>query len=154
MRLVRGRPCDCDRSGKGGHHKYGCPQNFYRAACTNKLKERADWLQGRLLSELKRAVLRPEVIDYALQEFDRQLTASMADLSSHGGRMLQRREQIQQELRRLVETAASRGHSAKLVEAINAREQELADIKRRLFSAQPESVTAHVSRIRHFVTER
>src|SRR5689334_15061798 len=119
MRLVRGRPCDCDRSGKGGHRKYGCPQNFYRAACTNKLKERADWLQGRLLSELKRAVLRPEVIDYALQEFDRQLTAS--------------REQIQQELRRLVETAASRGHSAKLVEAINAREQELADIKRRLF---------------------
>jgi hypothetical protein len=58
---------------KGAHPKYGCPQNFYRGACTNGLKERADWLEDRLLSELQSAVMRPEVVDYALGEFERQL---------------------------------------------------------------------------------
>jgi site-specific DNA recombinase len=32
--------------GKGGHQSYGCPQNFYRGACANQLKERADWLEN------------------------------------------------------------------------------------------------------------
>jgi site-specific DNA recombinase len=140
--------------GQGGHPKYGCPQNFYRGACPNRIKERADWLEDRLFSELQRAVLRPDVIDYALQEFQRQLTISLAELSNQVGQMRQRREQIQQELRRLVETVASCGHSPALVDAINEREHELAEITRRLPSSQPESVTAQVSHIREFVSER
>jgi len=32
--------------GKGGHQSYGCPQNFYRGACVNRLKVRVDWLAG------------------------------------------------------------------------------------------------------------
>jgi hypothetical protein len=122
--------------GKEGHHRYGCPQNFYRGACPNKLKERADWLEDRLFSELQRAVLRPDVVDYALQEFERQLTSALSELSGQLGRMYQRREQIQGELRRLIETAAACGHSATLVEAINSREQELSEITQRLFTSQ------------------
>jgi site-specific DNA recombinase len=140
--------------GKDGHQKYGCPQNFYRDACSNRLKERADWLEDRLLAELQSAVLRPEIIDYALQEFERQLTVSLSELSTKVVRMRQRREQIQQELRRLVETVAACGHSAALVEAINTREQELDEITQRLFSSQPDSVSAHVSKVRNFVSER
>ncbi len=140
--------------GKEGHHRYGCPQNYYRAACPNKLKERADWLEDRLLSELQRAVLRPDVVDYALQEFERQLTGALSELSGQVGRMRQRREQIQQELRRLIDTAAACGHSTALVEAINSREQELGDIAQRLFTSQPDSVSAHVAKIRRFVSER
>ena len=140
--------------GNGGHQKYGCPQNFYRDACPKKLKERADWLEDRLLSELQRAVLRPEIVDYAIQEFERQLTVSLCELSGQVSRMRQRREQIQQELRRLVDTAAACGHSAALVEAINGREQELGEITQRLFAAQPDSVSAHVAKIRQFVSER
>ena len=64
---------------KGAHPKYGCPQNFYRGACANSLKERSDWLEDRLLSELQQAVMRPEVVDYAIGEFERQLQASLAD---------------------------------------------------------------------------
>jgi len=140
--------------GKGGHQKYGCPQNFYRDACPNRLKERADWLEDRLLSELQNAVLRPETIDYAIQEFERQLTISLSELSGQLSRMRQRREQIQQELRRLVETVAACGHSSALVEAINSRERELTEITQRLFTAQPDSVSAHVAKIRLFVSER
>jgi DNA invertase Pin-like site-specific DNA recombinase len=140
--------------GKRGHQTYGCPQNFYRGACSNKLKERADWLEDRLLSQLQNAVLRPEVVEYALQEFERQLTVTLADLSGQVHRMRQRREQIQSELGRLVETAAVCGHSAALVEAINSREQELNEIAQRLLAAEPGSVSAHISNIRRFVSER
>jgi hypothetical protein len=140
--------------GKGSNHRYGCPQNFYRAACPNKLKERADWLEERLLSELQRAVVQPEVVDYALQEFERQLAAALSEVSGQIGRMRQRRQQLQTELRRLIETAAVCEHSAALVEAINSREEELGDIARRLITSQPNSVSEHVSKIRFFVSER
>ena len=66
------------RSGKR-NPRYGCPQNFYRGACTNNLKERHDWLENRLLAELQEAVLKPEAIDYALAEFGRQLTDALAN---------------------------------------------------------------------------
>ncbi|MGO9256330.1 MAG: recombinase family protein [Bryobacteraceae bacterium] len=140
--------------GKSGHHKYGCPQNYYRDACPNKLKERADWLEDHLLSELQRAVLQPEIVDYAIHEFERQLTVSLSGLSDQISRMRQRREQIQQELRRLVETVAACGHSGTLVEAINSREQEISEITQRLLTAHPDSVSGHVAKIRRFVSER
>jgi site-specific DNA recombinase len=140
--------------GKEDHHRYGCPQNFYRGACPNKLKERADWLEDSLFSELQRAVLRPDIVDYALQEFERQLTSALSELSGQVGRMHQRRDQIQGELRRLIETAAACGHSATLVEAINSREQELSEITQRLFTSQSDSVSVHVAKIRRFVSER
>jgi hypothetical protein len=92
--------------GKSGHQKYGCPQSFYRDACRNELKERADWLEDRLLSELQRPVLRPEIVDYAIEEFERQLTVSLSELSGQVARMRQRREHIQQELRRFLEKKA------------------------------------------------
>ena len=140
--------------GKGGHPSYGCPQNFYRGACTNQLKERADWLEDRLLSELQRAVIQPDAVDYALQEFERQLAASLSELANQTSHMRQRSAQIQQELRNLVGTVASCGHSPALVEAINEREQELQAIARRLLTSEPDSVSSQVTRMRHFVTER
>jgi site-specific DNA recombinase len=41
-------------SGRSGdrYPRYGCPQNFYRGTCPNDLKERQDWLEDRLLSQL------------------------------------------------------------------------------------------------------
>jgi site-specific DNA recombinase len=139
---------------KGGHGKYGCPQNFYRGACSNKLKECADVVEERLLAGLQRSILRPEVVDYALQEFERQLCASLADLATGLDRMRQRKEAIQQELDRLIAAVASVGHSPALVKAINEREQELGEIAQKVLAAQPDSVSARVSRTRLFVSER
>ncbi len=65
-----------------------------------------------------------------------------------------RRAKIQGELRNLVETVAQLGHLGALVEAIIAREQELADITRRLLASQPDSVSSEVEKIRRFVSER
>ena len=132
--------------GKGGHRRYGCPQNFYRDACTNRVKERADWLEEHLLFEFQRAVLRPEIVEYALAEFQRQLTTSLSELTGQLARMRRRREDIQRELRNLVDTAARCGYSATVVEAISDRERELSEITRRLFAAEPESVSSEVAR--------
>jgi hypothetical protein len=49
MVIVTGR-------GKAGHHRYGCPQNYYRGVCDNRLKERADWIENRSLFELQRSI--------------------------------------------------------------------------------------------------
>jgi site-specific DNA recombinase len=140
--------------GNGGHPRYGCPQNFYRGACTNNLKERADWIEQRLFGALQSAVLRPEAIEYALGEFERQLSASLSNLDGTIGRMRQRSEEIQAELRNLVTTVASCGPSPALVEAINSREQELKNITRQLLGTGTDSVSAHVAQARRFVAER
>ena len=66
----------------------------------------ADWLEERLLSELQAAVVQPDAVEYAIGEFQRQLTASMADLSTKLGRTRERAEQIQAELRNLISLAA------------------------------------------------
>jgi hypothetical protein len=51
----------------------GCPQDFNRGACSNSVKERADFLEERLLSELENAVLKPEAIEKAIGKFEYQL---------------------------------------------------------------------------------
>jgi hypothetical protein len=82
------------------------------------------------------------------------LANALAELSGQVARMRQRREHIQQELHRLVETVAACGHSAALIEAINSQERELAEITRRLLYAEPDSVSAQVAEIRRFASER
>jgi site-specific DNA recombinase len=119
---------------KGGHGKYGCPQNFYRGACPNDLKEGVEVVEERLLAGLQRSVLQPDAINYALQEFERQLSASLVDLSTGVARMRERRDAIQRELDRLIAAVASVGHSPALVKAINEREQELSEIARRVLN--------------------
>ncbi len=147
MVIVTGR-------GKNGHHSYGCPQNFFRGACSNTLKQRAEWLEDRLFAELQTAILRPDAIEYALGEFEKQLRAALSDLDGKIAQMRKRSDGIENELRNLVATVAACGPSPALVEAINKREQELKDIARQLLGTGSDSISAHVSQARQFVRAR
>jgi DNA invertase Pin-like site-specific DNA recombinase len=140
--------------GRNGRPKYGCPQNAFRGTCPNKLKERCDWLEKRLLGELQNAVLQPAAIDYAIQEFGRQLKASLANLTGELATMRDRKEKLESELRRLAAGVAEGGHSSFLLEAIAERERELREITARLLSEETGSVEAQVADIRQFITER
>jgi hypothetical protein len=140
--------------GKGGHPRFGCPQNFSRGACTNSVKERADWIEERLFSQLQKAVLRPEAIEYAIKEFERQLQASLVGLDTRMGRMRQRVGELQQEIGNLAATAAQCGPTPALVQEINTRQRELDGITRQLLTTGPDSISAEIGRIRRFVTER
>lgn len=143
------------RNGPGGQYrKYGCSQHFYRGACSNNLLERQDWLEERLLKELQEEVLKPEAIEYVIQAFGSQLKDAMEKMSNELAQMRERKIKIEDELRRLTDTAAKTGPSSFLIEAINDREKQLRDIAERLLSTGPQSVESHLAEIRGFITRR
>jgi hypothetical protein len=109
---------------------YGCPQHFYRSTCSNDLKVRQEWLEKQLLSDLQQAILLPEAIDYALQEFQRHLDSVLVSAGQDRERKNGRKNELREQLQRLTGAVAESGHSASLLQAIAEREQELAEIEK------------------------
>ena len=140
--------------GPTGHPKYGCPHNFYRGTCANNLKERHDLLEKRLFAGLQEAILRPEVIEYAVQEFGRQLQQALADVTDDMDRFRSRKESLEAEVRRITDAIAVAGHSDSLLRAITERESEIREIDQRILSSRPNSVESKLKDLRQFVTER
>ena len=138
--------------GKNGHHSYGCPQKFNHGVCSNGVKERADFLQERLLLELENVVLQPEAIEKAITEFEHQLQVALSGLESKIGGMRHREVEIGLELGKLISFAAKCDHSPSLIEAIDTLEQERREVTRQLLSTEPDSLSAEISRIRQFVS--
>jgi hypothetical protein len=107
------------------------------------------------LFAINRLALRsPRQPPYATGEFERRVKGALESLSMSLEQMRERREAVQQEMDRSISAVAAMGHSPALVNAISDRVKEPADIPGKIFNAQPDSVSAHVSRIRQFVTER
>jgi hypothetical protein len=109
-------------------------------------------LEDLLLGHLQSEVLRPEVVDYAVIEFQRQLEATLASLSGDLAGMRLRKTRLEAEVHRLVCAVADSGHSKSLLEEIGRKEAELLSITDRLLSATPESIESRVREIRSFVT--
>jgi site-specific DNA recombinase len=130
---------------------YGCPQHFYRGACSNGLRVRQEYLERQLLSDLQKAVLRPEVIDFALQEFERQLGAARAHASQDRERTQRRKRELEEQLQRLTAAVATGGHSSFLLQAIAEREQELAELEQT--SAACDRVGPGTDEMRRFALE-
>ena len=110
------------------HAMYGCPQHWYRGACENKLRIRQAQVETQMLRALQEAVLRPEVLDCILDEFQQQLERARADASSLRERTGGRTRELEEELQRLTLAVAEGGHSSFLLQAITARENELAEL--------------------------
>jgi site-specific DNA recombinase len=140
--------------GSYGHYpKYGCSQHFNRGACSNACTVRRDWVEERLLDELQNQVLKPEVVEYVLQQFGSHVKHSLADLSNQLVQMRERKQKLEGELKRLAATAAETGPSAFLVEAIHEREQQLREITDRLLADGSDSIEGQLSDLRAFVVE-
>jgi site-specific DNA recombinase len=141
-------------SGRSGdrHPRYGCPQNFYRGTCSNFLRERRDWLETRLFARLQEEVLKPEVIDYTVSEFGRQLESALQNLSGQIASTRAKKAQLESELHRLTVAVAEAGHSKFLLEAIDEREKQLVDVTTRLQAGNIGSVQTELCEIRRFVT--
>jgi len=138
---------------KEGHGRFGCPIHFKRGACSNGVKQRADEIEAHLFFELQDAVLRPEAIDYAVQEFERQLQSALAGLDKRIGRMRQRAVELQDEMNNLAATAAlCKVPNPTLIHQIDTRQQEFDNITRQLLGTEPDSVSAEIGRIRQFAT--
>jgi site-specific DNA recombinase len=134
------------------HKKYACSRRFNRGGCENDLYIRRDDLEGLLLGKLQSEVLRPEVVDYAVMEFQRQLEAALGNLSDDLVGMRQRKGRLEVEVRRLVAAVSESGHSRALLEEIGRKEAELQGITDSLASATPHSIESRIGEIRKFVT--
>ena len=117
----------------------------------NNLREREDVIQERLFAKLQSEVLRPEVIEYAIAEFEKQLHARLADVTAHLNRNRKREAAPGRELKNLWETVAQGGDFESLREAIAERDAELKSIRERLMTAGRDSVDADIAEIRAFV---
>jgi Recombinase zinc beta ribbon domain len=100
------------------HNKYACSRRFNRGGCENNLYIRRDDLEDMLLDKLQNGILQPEVVDYAVTEFQRQLEAALGSLPDDLTGMRQRKTRLEAEVRRLVSAVAESGHSKSLLEEI------------------------------------
>lgn len=115
---------------------------------------RKDWIKEQLLDELQNKVLQSESIGYVLDEFGSHVRSAFANLSNQLAQMRERKQKPEGELRRLAATAVETGPSAFLVESIHEREQQLREITEQLLVQGDDSVEAHLSDIRNFITEK
>jgi hypothetical protein len=103
---------------------------------------------------LQNEVLKREAVEYALDEFDSHLKSAFSKLTNQMAHMRERKQKLEGELRRLTATAAETGPSSFLVAAIHEREQQLREITDQLLAGGADSVDAHLSEIRGFITKR
>jgi DNA invertase Pin-like site-specific DNA recombinase len=134
------------------HPKYVCANYFNRGTCGNDLYIRRDVLEERLLGRLQSELLQPEVIDYAIAEFGRQLRAALSNMSSDLATLRRRKEQLEKEIRRFTDAVARGGPLDSLVREIAKRESELKAITNRLISTSATSIEGQLQEIRQFVT--
>ena len=138
-----------------GHYpRYGCSQHFNRGACSNSLTVRRDWLETKMLDELKNYVLQRDAVEYVLDQFGNRVRDAFAGLSNQMAQMGERKQKLEGELRRLAATAAETGPSAFLVEAIHEREAQLRQLSDQLIAGGENSVDACLRDIRNFVLTR
>lgn len=144
--------------GTGGgthvHKKYVCRNYFNRGTCKNGLYIRRDVLEERLLARLQSELLRPEVIDYAIAEFGRQLRAALSTMSSEIASLRRRKEQLEEEIGRFTDAIARGGPLDSLVLEVAKRDAELKAITNRLLSSNAASIDSKLEEIREFVATR
>ncbi len=146
MNIVSGR-------GQRHHASYGCPLNAHRGVCSNSLRIRRDVIEKSILAKLQVEVLRPEVVEYTLDRFEKELLKAMENLGGELEQMRQRKAKIKSEVRQLTRALAD-GYSPALTAELAEREKELDAITDRLLESQPRSVQAYLRDIRGFVISR
>jgi hypothetical protein len=105
---------------------YGCPQHWYRGACTNGLRIRQTELESQLLSELQKALLQPMATG-CLRPVQATTRLCANGPFPRKGTGSGRKEELDEELTRLTAAIAASGHSASLLDAIADRERELVE---------------------------
>ena len=140
-------------SGGRKNPKYVCTGYINRGTCTNNLRIGAGEVESQLLAKLEQDLLQPDRLNFAIEEFGRQLRSSLGNLSDELAGMRQRKEKLEREIRNFTNAIAETGHSRYMVEEIALREKEIAAITDRLLASSPDSMEARIEDLRHFVED-
>jgi site-specific DNA recombinase len=133
------------------HPKYACSRRMNRGGCENSLYIRRDDLEDLLLGKLQGEILRPEVMEYAIEQFRKQLDEALCSVASDLAEMRQRKNRLEAQVHRLVSAVAESGHSRAMLEELGRKEAELRTITDQLRSATPELIESRSGDIRKFV---
>ena len=128
-----------------------------RGTCTNGLTERSEILDDRLLQRLQETILRPQVVEYALDRFERELGRQLENVDDELETLKRRKRVLEGEIQQftlaLLAAAGARTPEA-IVAAIDDRETELKQISTRLLESRSNSFQAKLPDTREFVTSR
>ena len=144
-------------AGKHSHAKYGCPMHHSRGTCTNGVTIRRETLEAELIEGLQNAVLRPEVVEYTLEQFQAQLKLKLAQMVGDLEALRKKKGDLEAEVERLTQALAIGDTSrppVAIVSAIASKEREINAIHERLLGPGPESFEARIRSIRQFAMSR
>ncbi len=136
--------------------RYGCSMHAYRGdkVCRNNLLVGRGELERQLLAGLQERVFAPNVIDYTLDSFDRQLLAAL-NLRGEQSTLLQKHaEAIHKQIRNCTDAIAEGHRYPSLMDKLSALEQEFADTTAKLASSEPCSVRLQLRDTQRFVQSR
>jgi site-specific DNA recombinase len=141
---------------RNGAENYGCSIHHQRgiSVCTNNLLIRRDDLESRLLQRLQEAVLRDEVVDYAVERLSEELQRRHEALSCQLLALRDEKQRIESEIANLVESIAAGKGSASVMSAIVDREDKIRAITDRLIDPGPESFQEKLDDLRTFALQR
>jgi site-specific DNA recombinase len=132
---------------------YGCPQNSYRGdtICKNSVRVFRQELESRLLAGLQDQIMRPEVVEYVLNNFESALLKALDDLGGELEQMRRRKDELEREVDNLAQVVAQGDFSPALRAALVTREREISDITAKLLESRPDSLRVKLRNIRSFV---
>jgi hypothetical protein len=123
--------------GAGGqaYAKYVCPSARYRGICSNRLYIRRDRLEKQLLDALSANLRRPEMLQHALESFQKQLECRIREIrqAAESSNEPELRKELENETARaknLVEAIAVQGISPLLSQELAHVEGRIAEITR------------------------
>ena len=133
--------------------KYVCTGYINRGTCANNLRIGAEEAERQLLGMLQEDLLQPDRINFAVEEFGRQLRLSLGNLTDELAEMRVRKEKMEKEIRNFTKAIAESGHSKYILDEIAVREKEIAAITDRLLASSPDSMETRLGDLKHFVED-
>jgi ssDNA-binding Zn-finger/Zn-ribbon topoisomerase 1 len=145
--IVRGRSTK--------YASYGCAQHFSRGACSNSVRLPQAEIENKILNTLQQEVLRPGVVELAIEEFRKQLESTTGESGSKAKQYSVRIKELESELKNLVNAVAKgKGSQSVLLPALNARERELNELKRLLRREEEQRPEQRLPRLGDFALSR
>jgi site-specific DNA recombinase len=154
--LLKCRSCGANLqivAGRGRNHKtqtYGCPMNYQRgdSVCSNRVRVHRDVLERELLAGLQEKVLRTEVVDYILEQFEGKLIKELENIGGEMDRMKAQKSELEAKIRRLVAGLATGIESPAVMGEIANCERQVAAISDRLLSSTSDSIRTRIKWLR------
>jgi hypothetical protein len=98
-------------------------------------------------------VLKPDIIEFALDEFVRQLKLALGKQAGNVGTIRRRKSELEAELRRYADALGRGGDMPAIIEAMRTRQAELDSVLEMLLT-KTDSIEGRPADIRGFVMER